>query len=747
MAEDLPKIIKSEDYLLRSLLKIPSLTGETLVTVVRFAFLGPTCAAAVRRAISPSPAEGKHTVDVQQKAENDECTLLSLQISSLFFSESSRKIISLQLDVRDARQNDRLLTSRPPLGCWAHLHDEDYGLDIKSLPNKDVLHPRKSYCFSLGVSGESYLGANAGIFFIWLDPNSPMSNNNVAISSLSTSITETLTSSLCKADDEDKDNLIDKIEIDCDNNDADDGDTTLSGSTTLSADEVKSGLTKKTSSSTRSSSTISAATSTSPLSPSLSVKIVSPHEMPKNEAKLNHQPLAHSIPSKYAQNIQNFAKAYASNASSSGISTVFNGLQCALAVAEASCDERFNVPSQKAVVDPKETQDSSVIATSSSLPLCINALVRHHPQRLRSDSKPGSSSISQTKTLWEVYEKFAGGDASASHIHNILGKEAFGDESSDGKSSFDKREEDHSFPIRWINCCDIARLCVLWLLGGGSAYLDTDMACPPDLLQKVSSSANDYVPLALTMSRLLPPSLVSRTPFQRLSFSSSSSSTSSSSSPFSYPSTYTDNDKDISSERASGPAFPTLFVAQDADGVLQNNFFALADGVSTASSSAAAAASSSLSDINKSALHHPLLSLLLQAVIASALEESHVIHATGPALVTAVFHAFRQTKSVFSSSNCGMKERSSFADTRSTNSSVSITRYNDASIPFWSLPRVTEDSSSFVHFKTLLIHDSINTSTSHENSPSSLLPQSVTLGDTVWVLPPSCFSLHTGEMR
>lgn len=67
------------------------------------------------------------------------------------------------------------------------------------------------------------------------------------------------------------------------------------------------------------------------------------------------------------------------------------------------------------------------------------------------------------------------------------------------------------------------------------------------------------------------------------------------------------------------PSTPLLAAAQDVDGLIQNNFIAV------------------------TAPFHPFLTLLLQAITASAAEEGHVIHATGPALLTAVYHSFRNT--------------------------------------------------------------------------------------------------------
>jgi len=746
MAVEFPK---AEDEVLLNLLSKTSLTEDILLKSVRFAFLGAVYAAAVRCAIR-SPHCEKASIEPQQNVEREDDFFIRQQISRVIRSEYAKKLISVQLDVRDARQCDKFLTSRPPLGCWAFLHDEEYGLDLDCLPDKDVLSPRKSYCFSLGVSGESFLGSSAGIFFIWLDPKNPMANNNVTIfsssssSSLATNMISVNTNNnyikSYKEKGEDKFDETESNEFLSDDSDGidDERETTII-SETLSIEEKQ----EHTTLSTTTSTTISSKTANPP-SPSLSVKLVSsPDENSQKEAR-SSRPKSHQLPAKYVRNIRNFSRAY-----SSGDSIVFNGLQCALAVAEASCYDRFNVPfhlslesSNSRPDDESDSKTSSItgdVSCTTSLPLCIGPLVRHHPERMRLHSNP-SLKKTKTKTLWNVYELFAGGKASSQHVYHLLGKKAF-EEYDENSNSLQNEKEDRSSSIRWINCCDIARLSILWLLGGGSTYLDTDMLCPTDLLRD-STSFSSYDPSYIsnkafpTMSRLLPPSLVSRSPFQKVSTLSSLlsqpySSTSSS------LSTNSSNEKENAEQFSSGPVHPTLFVAQDADGVLQNNFFALADGVSSTSSSTTT--TTTTTNNNKySALHHPLLSLLLQAIISSALEESHVIHATGPALVTAVFHAFRKTlvappssskidePSPASSSSC-------FAALQPINSPA-LAPFNDASIPFWCLPRVSEDAASFVHFKTLLLPEDIMSNSHHKTTS-----QSVTLGDTVWILPPSCF--------
>jgi hypothetical protein len=66
------------------------------------------------------------------------------------------------------------------------------------------------------------------------------------------------------------------------------------------------------------------------------------------------------------------------------------------------------------------------------------------------------------------------------------------------------------------------------------------------------------------------------------------------------------------------PQPPLLVLAQDADGLLQNNFIAaLAPG-------------------------HPFLTLALQTIIARAEEDTNVVSATGPAMLTALFTAFQR---------------------------------------------------------------------------------------------------------
>jgi hypothetical protein len=116
-------------------------------------------------------------------------------------------------------------------------------------------------------------------------------------------------------------------------------------------------------------------------------------------------------------------------------------------------------------------------------------------------------------------------------------------------------------PGGWIQCVDLARLAILWLAGGGSAYVDTDMS---------------------PGAKRLPPELMSP------------------------------------GGGGTAPAVPLLVLPLDADGLLQNNFLAIA---------------------GRPGVRHPFLTLLLQAILLGAPFEPHVLSATGPALLTALLLA------------------------------------------------------------------------------------------------------------
>ena len=117
----------------------------------------------------------------------------------------------------------------------------------------------------------------------------------------------------------------------------------------------------------------------------------------------------------------------------------------------------------------------------------------------------------------------------------------------------------------WIQCVDIARLTIAWLVGG--VYLDCDMSVGPHRLPR-ELLAQPPAPTLLPEGGALVP-------------------------------------------------HPFCVLAQDADGLLQNNFI----GVRGA--------------------FHPFLTLLLQGILVSAGGEPHVVHATGPALFTALYYAFQ----------------------------------------------------------------------------------------------------------
>lgn len=135
----------------------------------------------------------------------------------------------------------------------------------------------------------------------------------------------------------------------------------------------------------------------------------------------------------------------------------------------------------------------------------------------------------------------------------------------------------------WIKCVDMARIAIVWLMGRGTAYLDTDVW---------RSEADTPLPPQVTAARALLPGAAP------------------------------------SASLAGPPLLPLLILAQDADGLIQNNLVA-----ATAS-------------------HHPFLTLALHAMYAlspaaaaafsprSPAYARSVLHATGPVLLTALHATF-----------------------------------------------------------------------------------------------------------
>jgi hypothetical protein len=136
----------------------------------------------------------------------------------------------------------------------------------------------------------------------------------------------------------------------------------------------------------------------------------------------------------------------------------------------------------------------------------------------------------------------------------------------------------------WIQCVDIARLAVAWLAGGGSVYLDTDMGVGTHALPRQLTQVHNEAAAAAA--------------------------------PVSWPPSFADDVPPPSLPTAVAAPTPLLVLAQDADGLLQNNF------------------------VGALTPFHPFVTLLLRAVTLSALAEGHVVKATGPAMLTAVYYAF-----------------------------------------------------------------------------------------------------------
>lgn len=201
----------------------------------------------------------------------------------------------------------------------------------------------------------------------------------------------------------------------------------------------------------------------------------------------------HPLPDRYMNNVRSWAALYGCTP------RVFSGLECAMAVREASLHPDF------------QRGEEDVAAVPAG---------------------PGP--------LWDAYVRFA------------------------------------ATPGGWIRCVDIARLAIAWLCGVGSVYVDTDM-----------KAGTSRLPDAFIIPRTLTHMLVRDVP-----------------------------------QAVCLPSTPLVLLAQDVDGIVQNNVVATTDS------------------------YHPFLTLYLRAVAASAAHEGHVIHATGPALCTAVLYAYRSTRAI-----------------------------------------------------------------------------------------------------
>lgn len=226
---------------------------------------------------------------------------------------------------------------------------------------------------------------------------------------------------------------------------------------------------------------------------------------------------------------------------------VFNGAQMAAAVQEVSCQPHFRLTTPYHLPAHPGSRSSPVhkqhgVGTAATVPIA---------------------------SLWDLYQYFA--------VHDC-----------------------------WIYCVDIARLCILWLTGGGSAYVDTDMAAgstlfPPQLTVPSGSSYADYCLFKQEEEQ-------AKDIQARLKAAVEG----------------TGKERERTGPAAATgervvqlPVTPLLVLPQDQDGLLQNNFIAT------------------------NIARHPFLTLALQAILVSAPLEAHVVHATGPALLTALYHVFK----------------------------------------------------------------------------------------------------------
>jgi hypothetical protein len=540
-----------------------------------------------------------------------------------------------QLFVRSQRQsNPALLAS--PFGCWAFCvppsgeGTPDEALTARQLDEflaAAAMRPRHSYAFTLDVHGRSRAGCGAGLVFIWVDPSDPLGPNDVSPREEEGKGQEE------KGWGKDAGGAMGR-----DMPSSDSSRAAPAGDDNNSVDAPRrgqrSGVTASASASTLANNSVSEqpAASTSPgragassVEDGMTVASAPGAGGGRPSSPTPRRRRPHGLPVKYATTIASWGAAYGQTP------VVLNGAQCALAVREASTHPEFHA------------------AASIHVPRARDILLGGGKDSGQSPSRsPATSSLPPATgldTLWDVYRHFAATGA-------------------------------------WIQCVDVARLAVLWLAGGGTCYLDTDMQVGPHKL-----------PRELVVPRAPAPAPA----------------------PASTPTS------------APRPA-PFLLLAEDADGVLQNNVLAV------------------------TAARHPFLTLLLQAVTAAGALEHHVVHATGPALFTALYYCFRNSlvrrgpegegtassdgyvlrvSSFHSRLHSQLPSRPAGGGQRHGSGSGSGHRHGLASPrdsksepPFAALPQAGEGPAE---------------EDADESAPGRVLQRAATYGDIIHVVPPSAF--------
>lgn len=561
--------------------------------------------------------------------------------SGLRIPPAAIPFILKQLVLRSQRQADKTLNGA--FGCWAFLQGALAGncsagsiSGVHAAATTDAslaaaaLRPRDSYAFTLDVHGNSNFGLGAGLSFIWVDPSEPLGCNDVS----------NVIDEVAQADDAAAAKPADEwLSVDNPSGQA----STITGSRALTM-----GAHVPSSNSTTTSGALSfhdadassvsdggggrrggagagrnAAAAVDRDARSLLSTASESQRMAAEQLKKPH-----GIPRKYAEHIKQWGDHYACTP------LVLNGAQCALAVREASCHPEFrmavalSVPRVSTLLgrgrgqpqaDGADTaHDSSFATKNNNGNGMVDECVQTSPGPVRDSLAAPSASSARGSDAARIDESapVEGGNssapatASAASTPNSLDQNDASSSVDHLDESDDDGEEGPAIMLEtlwdvylffathgaWIQCVDIARLAVLWLAGGGTCYLDTDMEIGSHALPKQ---------LVLPLALQLPAAIGAKAGVAAVICSATGEAVDS---------------QQQSSNVTILERTPLLVVAQDADGILQNNFIA----------------------VNTPC--HPFITLLLQAVTAAGVLEDHVVHATGPALFTALYHCFRRSR-------------------------------------------------------------------------------------------------------
>lgn len=463
--DDLP--VKHEDIIAYSICLWAPKCGLRDISIwrtVRFHYLSDLVAAMLYIMIRSDDLEERLSMAEEYNTSLPDLLNLLIPVGNIQLDKQSAQMIGRALD--DRAHSIKLAKNEDRIYPFSHYHI------LEDLNASRI--PRHSYHFTLSSSLDNFSDKGCGIFFIWLDPKDPLASNAI----IGSRKAEADAASLPLV------SIHENLEVNVKKN----GSIANNYS---KADNYKSDVSFD-------SNNFQATT---------------------QSAEKEH----HYLPEKYVQNVQKWGEMYSIGPH------IFSGRQCFMAVQQSNIWLKWNqsvqlCPNRKVLSEGKPFPDTHAAPFYSGETVYRGKDSIESRQSRRVDSLAVSNDGAFEESFGSIKQEMrcidATGNELADHLeivlrgqlrphtiqqrrmsclrwtqhissHIMLSKSgrSNGSPNHNGNDHFSKMSHENvnkdylvqtylalAKEGRWIELCDIARLCILWLFGPGSLYIDLDFS-------------------------------------------------------------------------------------------------------------------------------------------------------------------------------------------------------------------------------------------------------------------------------